>query len=182
MSGFIEEGQFPPLAAVMDLFRQAWASILLEGGQSVNLFIKSREVMIQDPQDIRMFLLPIKWQGVMVDQLDAAGAAILEAVPTAARLAANPLVVSAQYSMSMPGAELMPHIDNVEWIGDVYRCHLGLSCPPGCGLVVAGEERQWADGEVLVFDSARVEHSAYNRSDRARLILIVDIDRNKLKG
>lgn len=182
MSGFMDYRDFPALVPLIDQLVGRWPDLFREAVDSLNLFIRSPEIHIQDPEDVRLFVLPLKWQGVMADQHGELcnGAQILESAPTAARLLQHPLVVSSLYSMSMPGCEITPHLDNESWIGDVWRIHIGLSCPLDCALTVDGESREWHDGEVLMFDSARVMHSAYNRSDRPRLVLILDVDRQAL--
>lgn len=64
----------------------------------------------------------------------------------------------------------------------MLRLHVGLRCPAGdCALDVAGERREWRDGEALLFDSARVLHSAWNRTAAPRMIAIVDLDRRALE-
>jgi len=55
----------------------------------------------------------------------------------------------------------------------VLRGHMGLICPPGCYLRVGDEQREWAEGEFLVFDDT-IEHEAWNDTDEARAILLFD--------
>jgi aspartyl/asparaginyl beta-hydroxylase (cupin superfamily) len=182
MSGFIDYREYPPLLPLVDELRERWPELLREAVGAIEHFVPSPEINIQDADDIRLYVLPIKWRGAMADQIEQLGHGeqILEAVPLAVRLAQHPLVPSVQFSMSMPGCELISHIDNESHIGDVLRLHLGLSCPADCALTVDGESREWSDGEVLVFDSAHVLHSAHNRGTAPRLILILDVDRQAL--
>ena len=56
------------------------------------------------------------------------------------------------------------------------RCHLGLIVPNGCGIQVGDETRHWEEGKCLVFDDTTL-HSAWNDSNRARIILIADFVR-----
>merc|ERR1712079_663703 len=50
--------------------------------------------------------------------------------------------------------------------------HLGLEVEEGlCTLRVGDWERQWREGEVLVFDHTYI-HSAANHSDKDRYVLI----------
>ena len=58
-------------------------------------------------------------------------------------------------------------------------CHLPLIVPPGCGLRVGNEVREWVLGETLIFDDS-IEHEAWNDSDRDRVILLFDIWRPEL--
>jgi aspartate beta-hydroxylase len=52
--------------------------------------------------------------------------------------------------------------------------HLPLIVPPGCGFRVGGERREWHPGKAFVFDDT-FEHEAWNDSDVARAVLILDI-------
>lgn len=183
MSGFIDYQDHPALAPIVAEMIGRWPEILREAVGALDHFVPSPEIHIQDADDIRLFILPIKWRGDMAGELEqlCGGDQILEAAPLAAGLAGHPLVSSVMFSMSMPGCELIPHIDNESHIGEVLRLHLGLSCPADCALTVGDESRGWHDGEVFMFDSARAIHSAYNRSNQPRLILILDVDRKALE-
>lgn len=179
MSGFIDSRAYPALVPLVEGLRSQWQTLRQEARAELGAFIQSPEVDIQNADDIRLFILPLKWQGQTVNAGHGLPYAeeILERVPVTAEAIANPLVVSAMFSLSVPGCELVPHIDNEEWIGAVWRIHIGLDCPDGCGLMVGDQERAWGDGAVLMFDSARVQHSAWNRGAAPRLILIVDVAR-----
>jgi aspartate beta-hydroxylase len=52
--------------------------------------------------------------------------------------------------------------------------HLPLIVPPGCGFRVGAERREWHPGKAFVFDDT-FEHEAWNDSDVARAVLILDI-------
>lgn len=93
--------------------------------------------------------------------------------PTTARLVGEllPGHGAAGFSILKPGTRIRPHVG---YQGDFLRCHLGLEVPEGdCALEVAGERRSWAEGELLVFDD-RVEHAAWNLTDRERVVLLAD--------
>lgn len=183
MSGFIDHRDYPALAPLITDLVDRWPELFREAVGAIGHFVPSPEVHIQDADDIRLFILPIKWRGDMASELEQmpSGVQILEAVPIAASLASHPLVPSAMFSMSMPGCELIPHIDNESHIGDVLRLHLGLSCPADCALVIGDESRTWVNGGVTLFDSAHVVHSAYNRGSQPRMILIIDVDRKAIE-
>lgn len=185
MSGFLDYRAYPELVTLVDGLLEQWAVMRLEAVGVLAEFIKSPEVDIQNADDIRLFILPLKWQGQTVNaghQLPYAED-MLERVPVTAGAIANPLVVSAMFSLSVPGCELTPHKDNEGWIGKVWRLHIGLDCPScDCALIVDDERRDWANGEALLFDSANKIHSAFNRSNHPRLIFIVDIDRDAIKA
>lgn len=75
------------------------------------------------------------------------------------------------FSMLKPGAHIRPHhgLYNHRLI-----CHLPLVVPDGCMLRVGNHQRPWKVGELLMFDDS-VEHEAWNRSDRQRVILLFEI-------
>lgn len=53
--------------------------------------------------------------------------------------------------------------------------HLPVELPPAaCSITVAGQTRTWQEGQLLIFDDSFL-HSAENRSDRNRTVLIFDI-------
>lgn len=54
------------------------------------------------------------------------------------------------------------------------RLHLGIHIPENCGIWVAGEERKWQQGKVLVVDDS-FEHYVWNNDSQPRAILIVDV-------
>lgn len=197
IDAFADPAAFPALASLDAELRGRWQELRAEGIANITGFSTSPEVYIQNQHDIRLFILPMKWQGRMVSVAsfnDAdhrgyswrprlSGEETEAAAPVLAGICQNPVIVSAMYSAMMPGAELFPHTDRVEAIGDVYRLHLGLACPgEGCSLTVNGETRDWRDGQTWLFDSARVEHSARNATEQPRLILIVDVAPHAVTG
>jgi aspartyl/asparaginyl beta-hydroxylase (cupin superfamily) len=61
----------------------------------------------------------------------------------------------------------------------IMRCHLGIEVPgaiPECGFKVNGESRSWENGKCLIFNDA-YRHSAWNNTDKRRIIIIMDIIR-----
>jgi aspartate beta-hydroxylase len=75
------------------------------------------------------------------------------------------------HSVFTPGTHLLPHrgVTNARAVS-----HLPLIVPPGCTLRVGGEQRQWREGQTLVFDDT-YEHEAWNRSAAVRVVLIADV-------
>ena len=75
------------------------------------------------------------------------------------------------FSVFSPGTHLLPHrgVTNTRLVA-----HLPLVVPPDCALVVGGEVHQWNAGEIVIFDDT-YEHEAWNRSDRTRVVLIMDV-------
>jgi aspartate beta-hydroxylase len=70
-----------------------------------------------------------------------------------------------------PGTHIRPHFG---FHNARIRCHLPISVPDGCAMRVAEETRTWVEGEWLIFDDS-FEHELWNRGDRERLVLILDV-------
>jgi beta-hydroxylase len=87
---------------------------------------------------------------------------ILEQIPT---------VSMAAYSRLAGGAHVKAHTG---WAKSVYRAHLGLVVPPGCRFRVRAQTLSWVEGQCLFFDDT-MEHEAWNDSDQARVVLILDV-------
>src|SRR5215813_625528 len=97
--------------------------------------------------------------------------AAIHACPrTAAALDAIPGLTTAGFSRLAPGTHIRPHVG---WVRTVYRSHLGLVAPEGCGMRVGAEARSWRVGECMIFDDT-VEHEAWNRSDHTWVVLLFD--------
>ena len=94
-----------------------------------------------------------------------------ELCPETARLIEKvPGMQTAGFSRLGSQAHIRPH-SGLE--RGVLRCHLGLRVPEGCALRVGNETHSWREGECLVFDDT-TEHEAWNRSDTARVVLLLD--------
>jgi aspartyl/asparaginyl beta-hydroxylase (cupin superfamily) len=75
------------------------------------------------------------------------------------------------FSVLKPRTEILPHhgVCNARVV-----MHLPLLVPPHCALnLVDIEARSWREGELLMFDDTYL-HSAWNRSDSLRIILLMD--------
>ncbi|MDX2242897.1 MAG: aspartyl/asparaginyl beta-hydroxylase domain-containing protein [Leptolyngbyaceae cyanobacterium bins.302] len=81
-----------------------------------------------------------------------------------------PNLVTAGFSSLAPHTHIAPHAGYPE---GVLRCHLGLIVPDDCGIRVGDEVRHWQEGNCLIFDDT-FEHEAWNRSDRTRIVLLLD--------
>jgi len=95
---------------------------------------------------------------------------------TAALIDRVPGVVVAFFSIFEPGTELARHHGVSRAMLNV---HLGLSVPgpsETCGIRIDGEDHGWREGEFLVFDET-FNHEAWNRSDRPRVILFLQVMR-----
>lgn len=78
-----------------------------------------------------------------------------------------------------PGVVLPEHygLSNIK-----LTVHLPIDIPPqGCSITVAQMTREWPDDDFLVFDDSFL-HTAANRSDRPRTVLILDVAHPLLDG
>lgn len=75
------------------------------------------------------------------------------------------------FSVLAPYTDIKPHygVTNVRLV-----MHLPLIVPEQCALrVMGGGEREWREGELLMFDDT-YQHEAWNRSTHTRIILLMD--------
>lgn len=75
------------------------------------------------------------------------------------------------FSRLLPGAHIPPHHG---MLNSRLICHLPLIVPAGGWLRVGNEEREWREGELLIFDDS-LEHEAKNPSGETRIVLLFDI-------
>ncbi|HSV70669.1 MAG TPA: aspartyl/asparaginyl beta-hydroxylase domain-containing protein [Methylibium sp.] len=75
------------------------------------------------------------------------------------------------FSFLAPHTTIKPHygVSNVRLV-----MHLPLLVPPDCALnLVDVGEHAWREGELMLFDDT-FQHEAWNRSDRVRVVLLMD--------
>lgn len=75
------------------------------------------------------------------------------------------------FSRLKPGSHILRHfgVSNTRAV-----MHLPLVVPPDCALNLVGVgEHHWREGELVLFDDT-YDHEAWNRSDRDRVILLMD--------
>lgn len=85
-----------------------------------------------------------------------------------------PNCVYATISVLPPNTDILPHFGNCNGI---VRAHIGLIIPapaPTCAIQVGDEMHGWEEGGLLTFTIVN-RHSAWNRSDQRRYIMILDI-------
>lgn len=159
-TGFLD---VEPCRDVLDRFTARWEDLAAEAEQ-----IGARWVEHPDSYyaPSGWYLTPVRYFGI--DNPDAAADAPL----LAELLAGDHRVMTALYLRLAPGAVIAPHRGRPVGAG---RFHLGLRVPPDCALDIEGTERTWVEGGWLAFDDAR-EHAAWNRSDRDRIVLQLDLE------
>jgi beta-hydroxylase len=78
---------------------------------------------------------------------------------------------TAGFSRLQPNTILKPHSG---YMGNFLRAHLALEVPEGdCALKVQNTIMPWQEGKMIVFDD-RLEHSAWNKTNKERVVLLVD--------
>ena len=82
-----------------------------------------------------------------------------------------PGLISADFSYLPAQTKILPHVGFTKM---VLRVHLGLIIPENCGIRVGDEERNWKEGQLLIFDDS-FEHEAWNNSNSDRFVLMLDI-------
>jgi len=96
---------------------------------------------------------------------------------TTAILESLPLVHIAEhapeicFSVLTPDSHILPHHGSTN---ARLVTHLPLIVPPDCAIVVGGETHVWEEGRCITFDDT-FEHEAWNRSDKTRAVLILDV-------
>lgn len=84
-----------------------------------------------------------------------------------------PNVTSAMFSVLKKDTHIRPHRGIYKGL---LRCHLGLIIPDKkeeCYLMVNQKIKNWETGKCFVFDDT-FEHEAFNKSERERVILLID--------
>jgi aspartate beta-hydroxylase len=74
------------------------------------------------------------------------------------------------FSVLRPGTHILPHrgVTNTRLV-----THLPLIVPTDCAINVGGDLHEWQEGRCVTFDDT-FEHEAWNRSDRTRVVMILD--------
>lgn len=85
-----------------------------------------------------------------------------------------PGLETAGFSSLAPMTHITPHAG---YTNRVLRCHLGLVIPENCAIRVGQETRHWYPGSCFVIDDT-IEHEAWNRSDRTRIVFLLDFKRD----
>ena len=99
--------------------------------------------------------------------------AALESVPAPRMRHRSPSIL---FSLMKPGAHIPPHNG---FVNTRLICHLPLIVPEGCTFRVGNDVRPWVEGKAWVFDDT-IEHEAWNRSDRTRVVLLFETWRPEL--
>jgi aspartyl/asparaginyl beta-hydroxylase (cupin superfamily) len=87
-------------------------------------------------------------------------------------------ISTAGFSCLAPGVHIVPHTGYRGYSDHIYRVHLGLVVPTDgdVALQVGAQVQTWQEGKVLAFNDLCL-HEAWNRSQRNRIVLLLDIER-----
>jgi len=87
-----------------------------------------------------------------------------------------PNVTTAMFSILEGKKHIQPHHGAFK---GVFRYHLGLVVPKDkpCFIEVGGEKYIWKEGKGVLFDDTFL-HQVWNKSNKRRIVLFLDIDRN----
>jgi aspartyl/asparaginyl beta-hydroxylase (cupin superfamily) len=180
---FYERDEFdwlPRLEAQVPAIRAELDAVLADGDDGFQPYVERAEgrpapanPLLDDPSWSAFFL----WKNGEPVAANAARCPV-----TMAALAATPRPMIANwspmglFSVLRPGTHIRPHhgVLNTRLI-----CHLPLIVPPGCGIRVGAETREWCEGETLIFDDS-FEHEAWNRGDATRVVLLFEVWRPEI--
>lgn len=135
--------------------------------------VKSQEGMLDNPDWSAFYLWkdgePVAENAARCPRTMAA----LEHVPFPRMRGRSPIAL---FSQLRPGARIPPHHG---FINTRLICHLPLLVPENCGFRVGNDTRSWEEGKAWAFDDT-IEHEAWNRSGRTRVILLFETWRPEL--
>ncbi|HEY1774450.1 MAG TPA: aspartyl/asparaginyl beta-hydroxylase domain-containing protein [Gammaproteobacteria bacterium] len=132
----------------------------------------------QDPQQWRELNNSPAWSAYHLYRNSERSAESCEACPETARVMESlPLAripghaPEVFFSVLKPGTHIPSHFG----LGNYkLAVHLPLVLPGDCSIRVGNETRSWEEGKCLIFDDS-FQHEAWNRSERPRVVLILDI-------
>lgn len=167
---FIDVANFPELRPLADNWQ-------LLRDEALKLFDEGHIKMAEKHNDagFRTFFRT-GWKRFYLKWYDDPLPSAMALCPASVELVSKiPSLNAAMFALLPPGAKLGAHRDP---FATSLRYHLGLVTPnsPDCNIVVDGERYYWRDGEPVVFDETYI-HTAENRSNVMRLILLCDIER-----
>lgn len=181
---FYERSEFdwvPALEAATAAIREEVLALEREGGQ-FQPYLEARSDI--PALNNSATLGSLDWGACYLWREGSPVEAVLQRCPnTVAALSNLPLcrvpgqMPSVLFSRLAPGTRIEPHHGAVN---TRLICHLPLLVPEDCGaLRVGNQQRDWHEGELLIFDDS-MEHEAWNLSQAPRIVLLFDIWRPEL--
>ena len=176
---FYDRAHFPwlsELEAATDLIREELAVVMREDRAQFTPYIQfspgapvNQWSELNHSADWSTFFL---WRDGVRQDVNCARCpdttALLERLPLAHQRGYGP---TAMFSVLAPKTHIPPHTGSAN---TRLIVHLPLVLPDRCRFRVGNETREWKMGEAWVFDDT-IEHEAWNDSDQARVILILDV-------
>ncbi|WP_328603268.1 aspartyl/asparaginyl beta-hydroxylase domain-containing protein [Amycolatopsis sp. NBC_00345] len=166
-----EPYEHPDIAAVVQAFEAGYPAIKAEYEKAwqADQFSTFENFLMTKPEWQALHLYR---QGSLVEEAS-------DTAPTAFGILKNEVVakgklctlLESHFSTLLPGTSIPPHNDL--WNFSIVL-HFAVDIPENCGIRVAEETRQWREGKCLLFDYS-FEHEAWNRGDRPRTCLLMDL-------
>ena len=143
-------------------------------------------LMLEKPQNLRPYFInksmsfpPKRWKTMGIYFWKFVIRENYKKCPETVRILKTiPGLTSFSLSVLEAGSNINPHQGDTDAI---IRCHVGIDIPghlPDCGFQVGKEIRPWENGITLPFCDAHT-HTAWNNTDRKRIILILDVMRSE---
>ena len=88
------------------------------------------------------------------------------------------MIVSAIFSILKPGVEITPHRGHRGFAEKIYKAHICIHEAKNSALIVGNKKHEWIRGHGFLFDDT-IEHTAYNRGQDTRVVLLMDIARDQ---
>jgi beta-hydroxylase len=154
MSAYYNPNDFPFLLPLKD----NWEKIRLE----YNAIQSNTLLWPEDIHNGKWEVIGLRFQGQDLPMLNQ--------TPTLMEICSNPVFYTFGFSIMRAGAEIYPHTGLTN---KLLRAHLTLYSNEMCALMADGEEYNWTEGDLMVFDDTFM-HSAWNRGSTDRIILLLD--------
>jgi beta-hydroxylase len=117
--------------------------------------------IIEDDYKWKVYGIRYKWKNT--DFCDYA--------PKTAKMLDEIDCVNGGFSLFLPNTETEIHAGTTPY---TYRSHLGLDVPENCGFKCLDSDLSIKNGEINFFDATDM-HKAWNKSEKNRLILLIDL-------
>lgn len=173
-NGWLDVGKYPRHAAAARALKTELAAIRSEYEQffASGNYQRLLEYYCRDTHDVNE-----KWRAVYLWREGQPQREVLEHFPRTAQLLgelwAPDLYPLGEiiFSVLAPKGRVAPHCDRANFC---IAEHYGVIIPESCFIRVAGETRQWTEGETLLFDNS-FEHEVWNDSELPRVILLAEV-------
>lgn len=175
---FFDPGSFPWAASLEGQFAEISREIVaaLDVGADGRPYLDNGHRL--EGEQWRPLVNTLNWASVHLYSRGVANNKVVDKFPvTRAALSQVPLATRNGQPDEVFISVLAPHTRIPEHYGvssAVLTVHLPIVVPPGCGLRVHEETRTPEEGRLLIFDDTW-QHSAWNDSDRQRVVLIFEL-------